>query len=126
MIAEIKDLSKLCVHTLTTKPWNIEECVKNYAAAGIKGITIWRNVLENRNLTEVKKMLDEFDMEVVSLARGGFFPSVDQKSVKPPLMTIFLRLSRLPELGHLRLCLFVVRMVVSRWRNRGIRLPRES
>jgi len=77
MISEIKDLSKLCVHTLTTKPWNIEECVKNYAAAGIKGITIWRNVLENRNLTEVKKLLDEFDMEVVSLARGGFFPSVD-------------------------------------------------
>ncbi|MCK9640382.1 MAG: sugar phosphate isomerase/epimerase [Prolixibacteraceae bacterium] len=77
MIAEIKDLSKLCVHTLTTKPWNIEECVKNYAAAGIKGITIWRNVLENRNLAEVKKLLDEFDMDVVSLARGGFFPSVD-------------------------------------------------
>ncbi|MCX6220039.1 MAG: sugar phosphate isomerase/epimerase [Bacteroidia bacterium] len=80
MIAEIKDLSKLCVHTLTTKPWNIEECVKNYSAAGIKGITIWRNVLENRNLTEVRKLLDEFDMEVVSLARGGFFPSVNQKT----------------------------------------------
>lgn len=77
MMADIKDLSKLCVHTLTTKPWNIEECVKNYAAAGIKGITIWRNVLENRNLNEVKKLLDEFDMVVVSLARGGFFPSVD-------------------------------------------------
>jgi sugar phosphate isomerase/epimerase len=77
MIAEIKDLSKLCVHTLTTKPWTIEECVKNYAAAGIKGITIWRNVLENRNLVDVKKLLDEFEMEVVSLARGGFFPSVD-------------------------------------------------
>ncbi len=77
MMADIKDLSKLCVHTLTTKPWNIEECVKNYAAAGIKGITIWRNVLENRNLNGVKKLLDEFDMEVVSLARGGFFPSVD-------------------------------------------------
>lgn len=77
MMADIKDLSKLCVHTLTTKPWNIEECVKNYAAAGIKGITIWRNVLENRNLNGVKKLLDEFDMVVVSLARGGFFPSVD-------------------------------------------------
>lgn len=80
MISEIKDLSKLCVHTLTTKPWNIGECVKNYAAAGIKGITIWRNVLENKNLAEVKKLLDEFDMEVVSLARGGFFPSVNQKT----------------------------------------------
>jgi len=77
MITKIKDLSRLCVHTLTTKPWDIETCVKNYAATGIKGITIWRNVLENKNLTDVKKLLDDFDMEVVSLARGGFFPSVN-------------------------------------------------
>jgi sugar phosphate isomerase/epimerase len=79
MITEIKDLSKLCVHTLTTKPWDIEACVKNYSAAGIKGITIWRNVLENKNLSGVKKLLDDYEMEVVSLARGGFFPSVNYK-----------------------------------------------
>lgn len=79
MIANIEDFSKLCVHTLTTRPWNLEECVKNYAAAGIQGITIWRNVLENRNLPEVKKLLDDYRMEVVSLARGGFFPSVNRE-----------------------------------------------
>lgn len=77
MTSAIKDLSKLCVHTLTTKPWGIEACVKNYAAAGIRGITVWRNVLENKNLKEVKNLLDGYDMEVVSLARGGFFPSAD-------------------------------------------------
>ncbi len=77
MASEIKDLSKLCVHTLTTKPWGIEECVKNYSKAGIHGITIWRNVLENKNLNEVKTMLDDSGMTVVSLARGGFFPSVE-------------------------------------------------
>ena len=79
MASEIKDLSKLCVHTLTTKPWNLRECVKNYSAAGIKGITIWRNVLENQDLKEAKIMLDDYGMEVVSVARGGFFPSVDKK-----------------------------------------------
>jgi sugar phosphate isomerase/epimerase len=77
MATEIKDFSKLCVHTLTTKPWNIEACVKNYSASGIHGITIWRNVLENRNLKEVKTLLDDYGMTVVPLARGGFFPSVD-------------------------------------------------
>lgn len=77
MSAKLEDLSKLCVHTLTTKPWDIETCVKNYSAAGIKGITVWRNVLENKDLTSVKNLLDDYGMEVVSLARGGFFPSVD-------------------------------------------------
>jgi sugar phosphate isomerase/epimerase len=79
MITKIEDLSKLCVHTLTTRPWNLEECVKNYSAAGIHGITIWRNVLENKNLAEAKKLLDDYRMEVVSLARGGFFPSTNRE-----------------------------------------------
>lgn len=77
MASELTDFSRLCVHTLTTKPWNIEECVQNYAATGIRGITVWRNVLENKNLTEVNKLLKDHDMTVVSLARGGFFPSAD-------------------------------------------------
>ena len=77
MASELKDLSRLCVHTLTNKPWGMEECVKNYAAAGIRGITIWRNVLENKDLMAVRKLLDDYGMNVVSLARGGFFPSVE-------------------------------------------------
>jgi len=79
MITKIEDLSKLCVHTLTTRPWNLEECVKNYSAAGIHGITIWRKVLENKNLPEAKKLLDDYQMNVVSLARGGFFPSTSRE-----------------------------------------------
>jgi sugar phosphate isomerase/epimerase len=77
MATEIKDFSKLCIHTITTKPWGIEECIKNYSEAGIHGITIWRNVLENKNLKEVKTLLDDHGMKVVSLCRGGFFPSID-------------------------------------------------
>ena len=76
MASQIKDLSKLCVHTMTTKPWGIDTCVKNYCKAGINGITIWRNVLEGKNLREVKAQLDDYGMAVVSLCRGGFFPSV--------------------------------------------------
>ena len=77
MASALKDFSRLCIHTLTTRPWTIEECVKNYAAAGISGITIWRNVLENKNLREVEKLLNDSNLDVVSLCRGGFFPSVN-------------------------------------------------
>lgn len=79
MATEITDFSKLCVHTLTTKPWNLRQCAENYSAAGIHGITIWRNVLENQNLKEAKQLLNDFEMEVVSVARGGFFPSVEKE-----------------------------------------------
>ncbi len=79
MATELNDLSKLCVHTLTNKPWNLQQCVENYSAAGIRGITIWRNVLENQNLNEAFTMLNDNNMSVVSIARGGFFPSVNKK-----------------------------------------------
>lgn len=73
----MEDFSKLCLHTFTNKPWNLSQCIDNYSKAGIKGISIWRNVLEGQNLKTVKRQLDEADLSIVSLARGGFFPSVN-------------------------------------------------
>lgn len=79
MPIQLTDFSKLCVHTLTTKPWNLRECIENYGAAGIQGITIWRNVMENQDLKEARQILDDHKMKVVSVARGGFFPSVEKE-----------------------------------------------
>jgi sugar phosphate isomerase/epimerase len=76
-MASIDNFSKLCVHTQTTKPWTIEECISHFSAAGIKGISIWRHLLEGKDLKSIKALLDAHQMEVVSLVRGGFFPAVD-------------------------------------------------
>src|SRR3546814_11185950 len=72
---KIADLSKLCIHTITTKHWSIEEAAENYSKAGVKGISVWRQFLEGRNIARTGKMLRDHDLEVVSLVRGGFFPS---------------------------------------------------
>ena len=74
---EHTDLSRLCIHTITTKPWKIEDAAKNYSAAGVKGITVWRDALEGRNIKQTGKMLREYDLTIVSLCRGGFFPDKD-------------------------------------------------
>ena len=78
----INELSKLCVHTITTKPWNINDAAKNYAASGVKGITVWRDALTGRNIRQTGQMLREHDLSIVSLCRGGFFPSVDHEKRK--------------------------------------------
>ena len=74
----ITDLSKLCIHTITTKPWAIEEAAKNFAAAGVKGITVWRDTLAGRDIKKTGDLLSAHDLSIVSLCRGGFFPSVDK------------------------------------------------
>ena len=79
IIPSNKDFSKLCIHTQTTKPWTLEECIINFASAGVKGISIWRHLLEGKDLDKIKLLLDSNQMDVVSLVRGGFFPSVDPK-----------------------------------------------
>jgi sugar phosphate isomerase/epimerase len=72
----IPDLSRLCIHTITTKPWDIETAAKKFSAAGVTGITIWRDALQNKNPAGLRSMFADLNLEVVSLCRGGFFPSV--------------------------------------------------
>jgi sugar phosphate isomerase/epimerase len=79
MAKQLTDLSQLCVHTITTKPWPIEKAAQEFSAAGIGGITVWRDALKERNISATGKMLRDLNLHIVSLCRGGFFPATDQK-----------------------------------------------
>lgn len=73
----LADFARLCVHTITTRPWSIEEATDKYAAAGIRGVTVWRQWLDGRNAAKVGQDLRSAGIDVVSLCRGGFFPAPD-------------------------------------------------
>jgi sugar phosphate isomerase/epimerase len=79
---QITDLSQLCIHTITTKPWSIEEAAKNFSAAGVRGITVWRDAVEGRNIKQTGKMLRDHELNIVSLCRGGFFAWKDKAKRK--------------------------------------------
>jgi sugar phosphate isomerase/epimerase len=68
-------MSRLCVHTITTKPLNLDQYLIEFPKRGISGITIWRQAIEGRELATVKRQIADSGMEIVSLCRGGFFPS---------------------------------------------------
>jgi len=70
----LTDLDRLCIHTITNKPWNIEETAKNYSASGVNGITVWRDTLQGRDIKQTGRMLRDNGLSIVSLCRGGFFP----------------------------------------------------
>jgi sugar phosphate isomerase/epimerase len=74
----ITDLSQLCIHTITTKPWSIEEAATNFSSAGVKGITVWRDALDGRNIRQTGQMLRDAGLTIVSLCRGGFFPALEK------------------------------------------------
>ena len=72
----LPDLRRLCVHTITTKPWPIEAAAAKFAAAGVAGITVWRDTLAGRDIAQTGRLLRDQGLAVVSLCRGGFFPAV--------------------------------------------------
>ena len=72
----MEDFSRLCIHTVTTKPWAIEEAARAYAKAGVRGISVWRETLADRNIRQTGKMLRESGLTIVSHVRGGFFPAL--------------------------------------------------
>jgi sugar phosphate isomerase/epimerase len=73
----MNDPGKLCLHSITTRPWNIEVAARKYAAAGIRWISVWREALEGRDPERIGRILEEEGLGVVSLVRGGFFASMD-------------------------------------------------
>jgi sugar phosphate isomerase/epimerase len=78
MTTKLTDLSRCCIHTITTKPWSLEEAIEGYTNAGVPGITVWRQWLEPYGADAAGKMLRESGMEVVSVCRGGFFPGATE------------------------------------------------
>ncbi len=72
--APLTDLSRLCIHTITTKPWPIEAAVEHYAGAGVSGISVWSDAIEGRSAEAVGRLAREAGLEVVAYVRGGFFP----------------------------------------------------
>lgn len=70
----------LAIHTATNQPWTVEECIENYARAGIGGISIWREALAGKNLQTIRKHLQDSGLKPISLVRGGFFTGSSESS----------------------------------------------
>ncbi len=69
----MNDLSGCAIHTITTKHWDLPSACAKYSDSGVKGVGVWRQWLEGRNLAESRRILDGNGMTAVSLVRGGFF-----------------------------------------------------
>ncbi len=70
-------LDRLCIHTITTKPWHLEEALDHYQAAGIGGVSVWQDAVAPLGATAAGERLRASGLQVVSYVRGGFFPALE-------------------------------------------------
>lgn len=84
-IEKLTNLDRLCVHTITTKPWSIEEIIDNYPRAEVKTVSVWRDLLQNREASKIGAQIRDAGMEVASLVRGGFFTGKTEAEIQASL-----------------------------------------
>ena len=75
MTEKLTDFSRLCLHSITTKPWTIEEMIDGYTQAGIGKVTMWTHHIEPVGAKKAGEMLRDAGLDIVSVCRGGFFPA---------------------------------------------------
>jgi len=120
MGSEIKDLQRLCIHTITTKPLGFEVACAKYAALGVKGISIWRDAVAGLPPRTVINCLKNSDLSAVSYVRGGFFPALDADKRAAAIEDNLLMLQEAAEMEIPMLVLVCGQNRVSPWR------PQES
>ncbi len=81
-MSKLTDFSRLCIHTITTKPWDLEKAADKYSQAGVAGITVWRDALQGRDPQKSGDMLRASGLKIVSYCRGGFFPNAEASGRK--------------------------------------------
>ncbi|MFQ3619700.1 MAG: sugar phosphate isomerase/epimerase family protein [Spirochaetales bacterium] len=74
----MQDTTRLAVHTITTKPWSLEEAMDRYPEAGVKGISVWRDALEGRKAATIGEQIRSRGLSIVATVRGGFFPALSE------------------------------------------------
>ncbi|MEX2672920.1 MAG: sugar phosphate isomerase/epimerase family protein [Phycisphaeraceae bacterium] len=79
--SDLTDLSRCAIHTFTNKPWSLRQCIDGYTKVGVRGISVWRNVITpddgGVSPDEAATMLRDAGMQVPALVRGGFFPAAE-------------------------------------------------
>ncbi len=67
------ELNRCCIHTITNKPWTLEEMADRYAAAGVGGVSVWQSTIEGLGPERAARILKSAGLDIVSYVRGGFF-----------------------------------------------------
>jgi sugar phosphate isomerase/epimerase len=68
---------RLSLNQATTRHWSTAEVIRGCAEAGIGGIGLWRDAVEQTGAAAAARLARAAGLTVTSLCRGGFFPAAD-------------------------------------------------
>jgi sugar phosphate isomerase/epimerase len=66
-------VERFALNQATTKYWPLDELVAGCAAAGVRGVGLWREEVQEYGLQKAAALVRDAGLVVTSLCRGGFF-----------------------------------------------------
>ena len=66
-------MSRLSISEVTTRDWSFADDVRNYAAAGIEAIGVWRDKLDQYGTEEGIRLLADSPLRVANVVNAGHF-----------------------------------------------------
>ena len=66
-------LARFSLNQMTVRQWPVPEAVSGCAAAGVRGIGLWREPVADYGLERTARLVRDAGLAVTSLCRGGFF-----------------------------------------------------
>jgi len=67
-------MNRLCIHSITNKPWNLDTLIEKYNGYNVPALTIWEDAIEGLGAKRARDTLARSGLEIVSYCRAGFFP----------------------------------------------------
>ena len=69
---------RLSLNTATVREqWNLRQMIEACARHGIRGISPWRDKLDELGAAQAARLFRQHDLAVTGLCRGGMFPAAD-------------------------------------------------
>ncbi len=101
------DPALLSLNTITTKAWTLAQAIDGCARHGIRGITVWRDRLQEMGVPTAANALKANGLAVTGLCRGGMFPAADAAGRKAAIDDNFRAIDEAEAIGARCLILVV-------------------
>jgi sugar phosphate isomerase/epimerase len=75
-------MPRLSISEVTTRNWSFAEDVRNYAAAGIEAMGVWRDKLDQYGTEEGIQLLADSPLRVANLVNAGYFLSMTRSQTQ--------------------------------------------
>lgn len=95
----LTDLSRVAIHTATTKPLSLESCCAKYADLGFGGICVWDDAIGPDGTDHASALIERAGLRVPAIVRGGFFVSDDPEAKRASLAMNRERIAQASAIG---------------------------